>query len=126
MSHDRTFGFVMAGALGVLAAIRYVWNGAASWWLAGIGLGFLATALLAPTWLGPVRTWWMKLAATLGRINARILMTLVFAIVVVPMGLLLRLMGRQPIPISAKGGHGSYWRRRHEGDFASERMERQF
>lgn len=126
MSQSRTFGFVMAGALGLLAVLRFVWSGAVSWWLVGIGLAFLVTALLAPGWLGPVRAWWMTLAAVLGRINARILMTLVFAIIVVPMGLLLRLLGRQPIPLAAKEGAGSYWHRRHEGDFVPNRMERQF
>jgi len=55
-------------------------------------LGFTAPTLLK--W--PSAVWW-KFAITLGWINARVILTVAFALVLTPMGLLWRLIGRDPL-----------------------------
>jgi len=123
---NRSFGLVMAGGLGALAVIRYVWSGAFAWWLIGLGLVFLLAGLLMPAWLAPVRQVWMKLAAVLGVVNSRILLTLVYIGLVTPFAVLLRLLGKQPIPTETSKAVSSYWRDRRPEEFTSRRMERQF
>jgi hypothetical protein len=123
---NRSFGLVMAGGVGALALIRYFWAGTMSEWMIGAALAFLTAALIVPAWLGPARAGWMKLAAVLGYINSRILLTLVFAVVMIPMALLLRLLGKQPIRREAEAGTASYWHQRDPAEFAAARLERQF
>lgn len=122
---NRSFGFVMAGGLAGLALLRYVLAGTVAWWLIGLGGAFCAAALVMPRMLAPLRAAWMKLALTLGFINQRILLTVVFGLMITPIALVLRLLGKQPIR-SCTEGVDSYWRARREDEFTPSRMERQF
>ena len=71
-------------------------------WLYGaIGLGFLA--LLIPAFANKVHFAWMKLATALGYVMGRILLTIVFFIVLVPLSLLSKLFSRNSIELKAKG-----------------------
>jgi len=95
---ERSFG-LSVGAVCVLA-------GGANWWrghgTAGIGLTIagvllLGGGLLAPAMLRlPNRVWW-RFAQALGWINARILLTAFFVIVLTPVGIVMRLLGRGPL-----------------------------
>jgi hypothetical protein len=123
---NRTFGLIMASGLGGIAGLRFMLAGAVTWWLLAPAGVFLAAGLLAPASLAPLRAAWMKLAAVLGRVNEHLLLTLLFVGLIVPLGLLLRLLGRQPIGLQFRDGAASYWRRRRPEEFAAERMERQF
>lgn len=123
---NRAFGLIMAGGLGSLALLRYAWTGGVSWWLIGFGLLFFLIALAAPAWLAPVHRMWMKLAAVLGFLNSRILLTIVFVAVVTPIALVMRLLGRRPFALVRDPTAGSYWRKRRPEEFTPERMERQF
>lgn len=122
---NRSFGLVMAGGLAGLALLRYLLAGTIHWWLIGVGLVFGVAGLFLPRLLTPLRTVWMKLAAVLGFVNQRILLTLLFGLLITPIALLLRLLGKQPIPLRA-GGVDSYWRARRADEFSASRMERQF
>ena len=115
----------MSGGLAGLAALRYFIAGSTAWWLIGPAGGFLLIGLLAPLWLNPIRVGWMKLAAVLGFVNSRILLTLLFVGLITPLALLLRVLGRQPIDLGRKSD-GTYWHPRVQEDFSASRMERQF
>ncbi len=123
---NRSFGLVMAGGLGTLATLRYVLTGDISWWLFGLGLAMLAVGLMAPAWLGPARRIWMRLAGILGVVNTRILLTVVFAGMITPIAMLLRLVGKRPIQTENHGPTASYWNARSTEEFSAKRMERQF
>jgi len=123
---NRVFGLLMAGALGVIAILQYIWNQAFHFWLIGLGLLLLIIGLGVPSWLGPVRLLWMKFARGLGVVNTRILLTLIFTVMITPLALLLRVLGRQPIKTEVSQGVSSYWRPRHPEEFTAKRMERQF
>lgn len=126
VDRNRTFGAIMAGGLGGIALLRFVLSGAITWWLIGPAVAFLVAALLAPAWLAPIRARWMKLAAGLGYVNSRILLTVLFVVLIVPTALVLRLLGRQPIRLAFRDGAVSYWRQRTAEEFSARRMERQF
>lgn len=123
---NQNFGLVMAAGFGALTLIRYLWTGSVTWWLSGLGALFLIAALVVPAWLGPIRAAWMKLAAVLGYLNSRILLTVVFAGLITPIALLLRLVGKQPIRLGFRGQESTYWHKREAGEFEAKRMERQF
>ncbi|HWV65045.1 SxtJ family membrane protein [Chitinophaga sp.] len=55
--------------------------------LVAVALLFLLITLLAPRLLYPLAVVWFGLAKVLGEINVRILLTLVFIVVVIPVGM---------------------------------------
>jgi hypothetical protein len=87
----RRFGCTVGGVFLLLGAI--------SWWrghtIPPIVFGTLGTllvvpGLIVPVVLGPVERGWMAFAALLGAINTRILLTLVYVVVVTPIGFVRR------------------------------------
>ena len=123
---NRSFGLVMAGGLAALFLMRFLVAGAWTWWLLASGAAFLAAALILPNSLTLLRLGWMKLAAVLGFVNQRILLTLLFAVLITPTAALLRLLGKQPIRLGTDGKASSYWHERRPEEFTAARMERQF
>jgi hypothetical protein len=59
-------------------------------------------------------------------INSRILLTAVFIVIVIPMTVILRILGKSPIQRSWKSSSPSYWHPRNPEEFSASRLERQF
>lgn len=94
----RKFGLLLA-AVGALVA-GMAWYRQATpvaLWAMGIAGCFLALALVWPSSLRPLHAVWMLLARVLGFINSHLLLALVFYLVFTPMGLVMRLLGRDPL-----------------------------
>lgn len=95
---ERSFGVSVGTVCGLLAALS-VWRGydLAVWVFAGVSVVLLLGGLLAPRLLrGPNRVWW-RFAQALGWVNTRLLLTVFFFIVITPAGLMMRLVGRNPL-----------------------------
>jgi hypothetical protein len=113
---ERSFG-ISVGTVLILIAAYLLWRDRAAFfqvpltghvatWVAGIGvllviLGFTQPRLLK--W--PSAVWW-KLAAVLGFINARVILTVAFAIVLTPVGVLWRLINHDPLAVRRKNWPG--------------------
>lgn len=68
-------------------------------------------AFLAAAWplaLGPFHKAWMKFGAVAGAINTRIIMSVVFFVMLTPIGWLLRAMGKDPLALRLDRAAGSY------------------
>lgn len=105
----RTFGITLAVAFGLIALYLW-WRGRPSWTvLATIAAAFLAPALVWPALLRPVEWAWMKGAHFLGAIMTRVLLTLTFYLMITPLGLLLRLFGKDSLMIRRSTSRQSYW-----------------
>lgn len=90
----RKFGVVMAVAAGVIAA-WLLWRGRGFGpWLLGLSALFAVAAWLRPAWLAPLERWWMRLALVLGAVMTRVILSLAFFLVVTPIGLVMRMLGR--------------------------------
>jgi len=95
---ERSFGISVGLVLIALGAALFWRNrvGRAEI-LAGIGVLLLAGGLLhSPVLKYPSALWW-KFARVLGYINARILLTILFTLVFVPISLIWRLAGKDPL-----------------------------
>lgn len=121
----RSFALIVGGALLAIAAFRWWRHGAQniSLVLAAIAAVLVLLALIAPAVLRPVYRGWMLLGEALGWINTRIILTVVFFLVVTPIGLLLRLFGRSPM--AARGGD-SYWIDVEPHSYGDKHVEKQF
>ena len=123
----RRFGLAVGPVL-VLVALVIAWRGGWAFgtgarWLAGSGAALAVLGLAAPAVLLPLYRAWMGLALVLGHVMTRVLLTLVFFLVVTPIGLVRRAVGRDPIEKSAAPDRTSYWVQR-EDVTTRERLER--
>lgn len=106
----RSFSRLVGGVFVVLAA-WWGWSGLSR---ATVALGVAGAALLvlgevAPKVLDPVERAWMCLAHLLGGVMTRVLLTVVFVVVVIPQGLLMRLFGWRAFELGREAGAESYF-----------------
>ena len=95
---ERSFGISVGGVLIAVAAFL-VWRGRIPYAqiAGGVGAVLVVLGLTAPKLLKyPSAAWW-KFAITLGWINARVILTIAFVLVLTPMSLIWRLIGRDPL-----------------------------
>ncbi|MFQ5847549.1 MAG: SxtJ family membrane protein [Candidatus Methylomirabilales bacterium] len=122
----RRFGLTVAIPLGLLSLLG-VWRGHT---ILPAGLGGMAVvlaglALSAPGLLGPVHRVWMRGAHALGEFNTRVLLGLVYYLVITPMGVVMRLLGRDPLDRRLRD-RASYWVAHPRPPDAKRAMERRF
>lgn len=113
-AEGRRFAFPVGGAFLVLTGIL-LWRGheTAAWVTGSLsGLLFVAGTLI-PGHLGPVYRGWMGFALLLSKVTTPIFMGLVFFLAIAPIGLMMRLLGRNPVRREEVGG--SYFVTRPEG-----------
>ncbi|MFO7287100.1 MAG: SxtJ family membrane protein [Gammaproteobacteria bacterium] len=94
----RKFGLIMAAMITLFFGllIPWIWGTGVSVWVFVVASAFALVALSVPALLGPVHYVWMKIGLVLGWINTRIILGLLFFLIFVPLGLLLRL-SRDPM-----------------------------
>lgn len=76
-------------------------------WIIGAVLAVLGT--VAPIVLKPLYYAWMSLALTLGFVMTRVILTIFFFVVLTPVGLVFRIIGRDALARKLDRGAESYW-----------------
>jgi hypothetical protein len=108
--------------------------GGISWWrghevpplvLWTIGGALMVPGLLFPTILGPVQRGWMKFAMVLANVNTRIILTLLYYVVLTPVGVIMAFF-RDPLNRSWKESKESTWIKRTPEPVDPAAYERQF
>jgi hypothetical protein len=122
----RRFGLIMAAAAGVIGGIAW-WTGADTvrWWLIAAAV-LLCCSLLLPVVLWPFQKLWMAFAVIMGHIMTRVILALLFYLVVTPLGLTMRLLGKDPLMRRFDPSAASYWIPREPGTEESSRADAQF
>ena len=95
---ERSFGVSVGIVLCLIAAVL-VWRGriGRAEILGAVGAVLLVAGLVHPPLLTyPSAAWW-KFSRALGYVNARVILTILFAIVLVPLSLVWRLTGKDPL-----------------------------
>lgn len=104
MTENRKFGLVVGGAFVLLgAALVVAGSRRAGPGFAALGGLLLLLAIVAPGALAPVHRGWLAASRVLGRVNTAVFLSLVFFLVLTPLGLLLRLGGRDELDRRRRG-----------------------
>ena len=121
----RKFGLTFLVVLGAFSGFLF-WRGshAAPWFLA-LALIFGLWGMLLPRWLAPLYKIWMTLAIVMGAIMARVLLTILYYLVVTPIGLTMRLLGKDILDIKMKD-RDSYWHQHPEEPYDPVRTEKMY
>ena len=105
----RKFGLVVGGVFGLLA-VWFLWRGKAYYPYVLIpGVFLVVFGLIWPKLLKQVYVIWMSLALVLGLIVSTALLTILFYLVVTPVGLVARLSGKDFLSQKLDPKANSYW-----------------
>lgn len=110
-SELRFFGVVvlaLSAVLGALAWWRFDAPGAARA-LLGVGLGFAVLYQALPPLRIPLWMAWMTLFTPVGRLVSHALLALIYFGLVTPIGLVMRLVGRDRLGLRPGRGAASFW-----------------
>ena len=122
----RRFGLTVGIVLLAIASLLY-WNGKENYTAFGIFGGFLVVvSMLFPIILRPLNKIWMTLAILMGWIMTRVILIVIFFIVLTPLGLIARLIGKDFLDLKIDKEKNSYWEVRDKKGEAAVDYERQF
>ena len=121
----RKFGLSVGGVFLLLGAVSW-WRGGSAWpFLTGAGSPLVALGLVAPGLLVPVERVWMRAAEVLGRINTRIILSVLFFVVFTPVGVLRR-WRHDPLNRRMHDGRPTNWTPRERKPVDPARYRHQF
>lgn len=123
---NRSFGLVFA-ALFVIVGLWPLINAepVRIWFLVFAAL-LAVIAFTAPKLLGPLNRVWFLFGLLLHKIVSPIIMALLFFTTVTPIALIMRALGKRPLPLEFDPKSESYWIEREPPGPEPETMTRQF
>jgi len=122
----RKFGIVVGIVLGLLGVL-FLWRGKDTYsYFLILSAAFLILGLAVPILLKPIHKVWMTLAELLGWLMTRVILSVLFYLVVTPIGLLARLSGKDFLDSKFDRNANSYWIPKGTVKFEKSNYERQF
>lgn len=125
-SSDRTFGIVFCIVFLIIGLWPILNQMDPHIWALAISITLLAISVFQPKLLGAFNILWYKFGLLLHKIMNPLLLGLIFFSTFVPIGLLMRLLGKRPLPICFSKSKDSYWIERKQSELNPETMKRQF
>lgn len=125
-SSDRFFGLTFFVVFLIIALWPLLGHNQIRLPFLGIALGFLGIALIAPVLLGPLNRLWLKFGALLHTITSPIILGIMFFLVILPIGLIMRLLGKDFLRLRFDNSAPSYWIRREPPGPEKNSLNRQF
>ena len=120
-SNTRSFGILFCIVFLLIAIWPLISSNHIRYWAIILSITFLILGIVNSKLLSPLKDYWIKLGEILGKVIAPIVMSLVFFIILTPIGIILRIFGKDLLKLK-KNKKSSYWLSR--GDLKS--MDRQF
>lgn len=114
MGSERSFAFVFAAFFLIVAVWPLLHGGSPRIWALAVAVLLAAVGWFVPRLLRPFNVAWFHLGIWIGKFTTPILMVLVFALAVVPTGMLLSLFGKDPMRRRIDRAAGSYWLKREQ------------
>tara|TARA_B100002051_G_C16604870_1_gene570023 strand:+ start:440 stop:817 length:378 start_codon:yes stop_codon:yes gene_type:complete len=122
ISSNRSFGVLFCIVFALIAAWPVIQDGQVRIWPIPISFIFLVLGLLNSKLLSPLNLAWIKFGELLGRIVAPIVMAIVYFLIITPIGLFMRLIGKDLLNTKFSKDN-SYWIKRQKNIGS---MKRQF
>src|SRR6185437_6519622 len=110
IKQNKKFGYTVAIVLLLLAGFHIFIKHRKGWWVVfAIATALLLTALVKPALLSFLRLVWDKIGHVMGIFNTYVLLTLFYFLILTPLGLIMRLFGKDILKLKLKNKSGSYW-----------------
>jgi hypothetical protein len=108
-SSNRMLGLVFATVFVIVAVLPLFSGAALRWWSLSIAMAFAAVAFVFPRALAPLNRAWTRFGLLLHKIVSPIVLGFLFYVVVTPLGLLMRLLGKDPLRLRWDKQTSTYW-----------------
>lgn len=123
----RSFGLTFAVVFAIVGLWPLVWRAEEPrYWSLGIAAAFAIAPFVAPRVLAPLNWLWFRIGLALHHIVNPLIMALIYYLAVVPIGLLLRLFGKDLLRLRRRPKAQSYWIAREPPGPEPGSMSRQF
>ncbi len=126
MLSERSFGLIFAAIFLVIAAFPLMFGGGLRQWAAMVAGAFAVPAIVFPAVLKPLNIAWVHFGQLMHKIINPILMGLVFFVAVLPTGLILKLLGKDPMRRKLDPSAKSYWLERDANSVTKDSFDNQF
>jgi len=119
----KKFGFLIGGVL-IAISLFLIWKDVSSYKIImPLGVIFILFGQFLPTILKPIYLAWMTFAVILGWIMTRVILTVIFYLIVTPIGLIAKLFRHKFLDLTFRSEKDTYWNYRK--DVVSD-IEKQF
>ncbi len=123
----RRFGLLVGAVFTTLGSVSWARGKPHFLWLLSPGVALLALGLVLPKALKQVYIVWMALALLLGLLISKVILTLLFVLVITPLGSAARCLGKDFLRLRLDRQATTYWLRRQSSpEKPPEDYERQF
>ncbi len=122
----RKFGLTVGIVLVILALLLFWFNKPTYHYFGGIGLFLVLSAFLFPVILRPLNKIWMTLAIILGWVMTRVILTILFYLVLTPVGFMAKLFRKDFLDLGFNKNADTYWIKRESKKKEAIDYERQF
>jgi hypothetical protein len=123
---ERSFGMVFAALFLVVSLWPLLAGGAPRWWALALAAAFLLAGLVYPQVLRPLNSVWLGFGLLLHRIVSPLILGMLFYLTVLPTGLVMRALGKDPLRLRFDRNAPSYWIERRPPGPEPESLRNQF
>jgi large-conductance mechanosensitive channel len=126
---DRAFGCTVGSVLMLIGATKTFVAGAISsvaCLIFASGALLLLLGIFVPSRLSTLHRLWLKVGTAITKVVNPIILALLFFLVVTPMALFMRIVGRRPLRLAADRTAATYWIEREPPAGGASTMRRQF
>jgi ABC-type uncharacterized transport system permease subunit len=105
----RRFGLALGAGLSVLGSLLLWRDKPAAPWILGVAATLLVLAILRPQLLGPLERVFARVARVVTAALTFLVLSLTFFLIITPMGLVMRLVGKDPLTLKPAPDQPSFW-----------------
>ena len=121
----RSFGITIGIILFIISGLLMYYGKESYQLIAIVASIFIGLGLMLPALLKPIYFVWMTFAAILGWVMTRVILSVVFYLIITPIGLLTKLLGEDFLALK-KIKSDSYWNYRDSSEELNQNYEKQF
>jgi hypothetical protein len=108
----RKFGLTVGGVLLLIGLVLFYFEKPSAIYFAVIGGFLILFGVLLPNILKPLNRIWMGLSIILGFFMSRVILTILFYLVLTPIGILAKLVGKKFMMLKFDKSKETYWEKR--------------
>jgi len=122
----RKFGLTVGTVLLLIGIALFLFDKSSFVYFGGIGLLLILLGFALPVFLRPFNKVWMTLAIILGWFMSRVILSILFYLIITPIGFFLKIIGKVPLNLKQDNSLSTYWEDREKRVSEKIDYERQF
>ena len=122
----KKFGITIGIILFIVAVFLFYKNRESFRIFLGIGLVLISSGLIVPIILRPLYVGWMTFAIILGWFMTKVILSLLFYLLISPIGIFSRLIGKDFLGLNSDSTSNSYWNHRDRDKEKNQNYEKQY